>query len=109
MFPWFAGFIRNFISGSYEVEARVEDSFKKKLLRSRLKWAGHVERMGDDNIDSKRSDVEGKGGEEDRECDGRTALRDLERVGGEWRTTAKYRNWRLLKKVRNVKTKKRRQ
>ena len=30
-----------------------------------------------------------KGGEEDRECDGRTALREIPRVGGEWRTTAK--------------------
>ena len=54
----------------------MKDSFKKKLLRSRLKWAGHVERMGDDKL-AKRTDfqkVEGKGGEVDRECDGRTAL-----------------------------------
>ena len=38
------------------------------------------------------------GGEEDGKCDERTALRlkrDLERVGGEWRT-AKDRSWRLL-------------
>ena len=32
-----------------------------------------------------------KGGEEDRKCDGRTALREIGRVGEEWRTTATYR------------------
>ena len=38
-----------------------------------------------------------KGGEEDRKCDGRTALREIGRVGEEWRTTATYRrSWRLL-------------
>ena len=29
------------------VEVGVKDSFQNKLVRSRLKWAGHVERMGD--------------------------------------------------------------
>ena len=49
------------------VEVGVKDSFKKKLVRSRLKWANHVERMGDEKL-AKRSDaqkVEGKGGKED--------------------------------------------
>ena len=44
-------------------------------MRSRLKLAGHVERLGDQKL-AKRSvvqDVEGKGIEENRECDGRTA------------------------------------
>ena len=38
-----------------------------------------------------------KGGEEDRECDGREdcVKRDLERVGREWGTTAKYGSRRL--------------
>ena len=38
-----------------------------------------MERMGDETL-AKRSDaqkVEGKGGKEDRECDGRTALREI--------------------------------
>ena len=51
--------------------------------------AGHVKRMGDEKL-AKRSDAqkgEGKGGEEDQECDGR--MRDMERVGEEWGTTAK--------------------
>ena len=30
------------------VEVGVKQSFEKKLARSRLKWAGHVERTGDD-------------------------------------------------------------
>ena len=29
------------------VEVGVKGSFTKKLVRTRLKWAGHVERMGD--------------------------------------------------------------
>ena len=64
-----------------------------------LKWAGHVEKMGDEKL-PKRPDaqkVEGKGRQ------GRLRMRwedcvnrDLERVGGEWRTTAKdSRSWRL--------------
>ena len=55
-------------------EVGVKESFKKKLVRSRLKWAGHVERMGDEKL-AKRADaqkVERKEGKEDRECDGRT-------------------------------------
>ena len=30
-------------------EVRLKGSFKKKLVSNRLKWAGHVERMGDEN------------------------------------------------------------
>ena len=29
------------------VEIRVKECFKKKLARSRLTWAGHMERKGD--------------------------------------------------------------
>ena len=39
------------------------ETFKKKLVRSRLKWAGHVERMGDEKL-TKRADAQkvwGKG------------------------------------------------
>ena len=51
----------------------------KSLTRSNLKWAGHMGRKGDGKLE-KRSDaqkVEGNGGEEDRECNGRTALREI--------------------------------
>ena len=45
--------------------------------------------------------MKGKGGEEEGECDGRTALRGLERVGGERRTTVRDRRCcRLL--IENV-------
>ena len=37
-------------------EVGANESFKKKLVRSRLKWAGHVERMGDENL-RKRADA----------------------------------------------------
>ena len=43
------------------VEVGVKESFKKKLVRSRLKWADQMERMGNEN----------------REFDGRTALREI--------------------------------
>ena len=50
---------------------------KERLVRSRLKSAGHVEWIGDETLE-KRADelrVGRKGGEEDRHCDGKTALR----------------------------------
>jgi len=40
----------------------VKESFKKKLMRGRLKWAGHMERMGDENLAEIRCP---KGGNED--------------------------------------------
>ena len=32
------------------VEIGVKESFKKKQVRNRLTWAGHVERMGDGKL-----------------------------------------------------------
>ena len=43
----------------------MEETFKKKLVRNSLTWAGHAERMGDEKL-AKRADaqkVEGKRGE----------------------------------------------
>ena len=58
-----------------------------------------------------RADIEIRcretGGKEDMECNGRTALRDIWKGGGEWRTTAKdIITWRLLieKVVREKRT-----
>ena len=31
-------------------ELRAKESFTKKLMMSRLKWAGHLERMGDEKF-----------------------------------------------------------
>ena len=38
------------------VEVGVKDSFKKKLVRNGLRWAGHVDRMGDEKL-ATRADV----------------------------------------------------
>ena len=46
------------------MEAGVKESVKKKLVRRRLKWAGHVEKMGDEKL-ANRADalkMEGKRG-----------------------------------------------
>ena len=72
------------------VEVGVKDSFKKKLVRSRLTRAGHVERRGDEKL-TKRTDaqkMDGEGGEEDRNCDGDCIKRDVERMGEECRNRA---------------------
>ena len=65
---------------SVSVAVGVRESFKKKLVRIRLKWDGHVDRMGDEKL-TKREQMPrkcgGKEGEEDRECDGRTGLSEI--------------------------------
>ena len=61
------------------VEVGVKEIVKKKQMRSKLRWPGHVETLGGVQL-ATRADVEnvdGKGSEEDRECDGRTALREI--------------------------------
>ena len=58
----------------------MKKSFKKKFVSSRLTLAGYVERMGDEKLPQRA----GKGGEEDRNCDGDCIKRDLVRVGEEW-------------------------
>ena len=80
------------------VEVGVKESFMKKLVNGTLKCAGHVERIEDE----KRAEIrcQERRGENSR---GRSRIRwgdcvkrGLERVGGEWRTTAKNRrSWRL--------------
>ena len=50
------------------VEVGVKESFRKNLVRSRLKWARHVERMGDEKT-GKESRCPGKWREEGSEGD----------------------------------------
>ena len=52
------------------VEVGVRETFKKKLVRGRVKWAGHVERMGDENLAKSRC-PEG-GGKEMRKTENAT-------------------------------------
>ena len=73
------------------VEVRVRESLKNTLVRSRLKWAGHVKRMGGEKLAMKADarKVEGKRLRVQWEdC----VKRDLESVGGEWRTIANDRS-----------------
>ena len=74
------------------VEVGVAENFKKKLVRSRLKWIENVERMGYEKL-TKRADVLKM---ERRQKRSTVRWEDcvrivLERLGGEWRTLAKYR------------------
>ena len=54
--------------------------FKKTLVRDMLIQIGHVERMGDETVTKIQKQMagkwRGKEHEEDRNCDGRTALRE---------------------------------
>ena len=59
-----------------QTERGMKNSFKKKLVRSRLKWASYVEKMGDEKL-AKRADTqkaEGKGGKEHQDCDGKNSF-----------------------------------
>ena len=68
-----------------------------KVAGSRMKWAGHVQRMGEEHGKQKRVAEED---EEDQSGDGKSVKRDLERAGTngqEWKTTAEDRGkWREL-------------
>ena len=50
---------------------------KKTLVRSRLKWAGRVERMGNKKLAKRLPESGEKRSEDDGEYDGRTALREI--------------------------------
>ena len=43
--------------GELRVAVGVKERFKKKLVRDRFKWAGHMARMGDENL-TKRADAQ---------------------------------------------------
>ena len=59
------------------VDIAVKEIANKKLVKSRLKWASHVERMGNGKL-TKRAEaqkMEENGSKEDRDCDGKITLR----------------------------------
>ena len=78
-------------------EIGMKKHLKMKVVGSRMRWAGHVQRMGEDRL-SKRAWKAEEGGR--RSCDGKTVKRDLERAGmngQEWKTIAEDRGrWREL-------------
>ena len=59
------------------VEVGVKECFKKKLVRCRLKWTKHVERMGGGIGKETRCPESGRKRRQGRECDGRNGLREI--------------------------------
>ena len=52
-------------------ETRVQRSLTERLVRSRLQWAGHAERMPDDRLPKRAAELSGQlGQEETREAKG---------------------------------------
>ena len=80
-------------------EIGVNESVKKILMRSRFKFGGHMERIGDENL-AKISDVQKLEDKRKRRREGLRwedyVNRYLERVRGEWRTTTKDRRREIL-------------
>ena len=60
----------------------MKDSFKKKWVRSMLKWVGHVERIGDENLanrsDAQKVERKSRGGRPRMRCED-YVKRDLEK------------------------------
>ena len=75
-------------------EIGMKKHIKMKVAGSRMRWAGHVQRMGEDRL-SKRAWKAEEGGRRRR---GRPKLRWKDCVNGqEWKTTAEDRGkWRTL-------------
>ena len=62
-------------------ETGVQRSLTEWLVRSRLQWAGHVERMGDDSLPKKAAELREQG----RRRRGRSRLRWEDCVKGDVR------------------------
>ena len=58
-------------------ETVVQRSLTERLVRSRLQWAGHVERMADDRLPKRTAELREQGDEWGQGWDGRTVLRDM--------------------------------
>ena len=54
-------------------------SLTERLVRSRLQWAGHVERTADDRLPRERQSYVSRGGVDEggQGLDGRTVLREM--------------------------------
>ena len=50
------------IMADLRVETRVQRSFTERLARSRLQWAGHVERITDERLPKRAAELREKAG-----------------------------------------------
>ena len=82
-------------------ETGVQRSLTERLARSRLQWAGHVERMADDRLPKRAAELREQG----RRRRGRPRLRwedcvkrDVKRTGeeGDWKEKTGDRGWRRI-------------
>ena len=81
-------------------ETGVQRSLTERLVRSRLQWAGHVERMADDRLPKRAAELREQG----RRRRGRPMLRwdcvkrDVRKAGEEedWKKTRDRGGWKRL-------------
>ena len=82
-------------------ETGVQRSLTERLVRSRLQWAGHVERMADDRLPKRAAELREQG----RRRRGRRRLRwedcikrDVSKAGeeGNWKKTRDRGGWKRL-------------
>ena len=71
-------------------ETGVQRSLTERLVRSRLQWAGHVERMADERLPTRRAELRDQG----RRRRGRTRLRWVDCVKRYMKKTGEEGDWK---------------
>ena len=82
-------------NGGVRKETGVQRSVTERLARSRLQWAGHVERMADDRLPKRAAELR----EQDRRRRGRPRLRWEDCVNREVKKAVEEEDWK--KKTRD--------
>ena len=75
------------------VETGVQRSLTERLVRSRLQWAGHVERMADDRLHKRAAELR----EDGRRRRGRPMLRWEDNVERDMRKAGEEEDWKKKK------------
>ena len=73
-------------------ETGVQMSLTERQVRSRLQWAGHVDRMADDRLPKRAAELR----QEDRRRRGRQRLRWEDNVKIDVRTTGEEKDWKKI-------------
>ena len=79
-------------------ETGVQRSLTERLVRSRLQWAGHVERMADDRLPKRVAELRQQG----RRRRGRPRLRWEDCMKRDLRKTGEEEDWNKKKRDRRV-------